>query len=129
MLGRSTGAFILKLTYGYDVATDQHEDPLVQIVEKAMQGFAVASEPGSFIVDYFPLLKYLPWWMPGGAFKWIARSMRADLDRLYDVPFEFVTNQMVAVYLLSFKAHIDAFRSIFTGCRYRPPIVHIILPE
>lgn len=74
---------------------DQHEDPLVQIVEKAMQGFALASEPGSFFVDYFPALKHVPRWMPGASFKRIAEAMREDLERLYDVPFEFAMEEMV----------------------------------
>ncbi|KAK7685071.1 hypothetical protein QCA50_011908 [Cerrena zonata] len=91
---QSTGAFILKITYGYDVMEDQREDYLVQIVEKAMQGFALASEPGAFFVDYFPILKHVPSWIPGAGFRRVAQVMRGDLQRLYDVPFDFVTKQM-----------------------------------
>lgn len=94
---RSTGALILKLTYGYDVMEDQHEDPLVQIVQKAMQGFALASEPGAFFVDYISILKFIPKWMPGARFKRIAESMRRDLKILYNVPFDFVIKEMVSL--------------------------------
>lgn len=92
---RSTGSLILRLAYGYEVSEDQSEDPLVRIAEEAMQGFARASEPGAFLVDIFPILKYLPEWAPGAGFKAVARSMRADLERLYDVPFGFVQDQIV----------------------------------
>ncbi|CAL1708515.1 unnamed protein product [Somion occarium] len=91
---QSTGAVILQLAYGYKVIKDQDEDPLVKIVEKAMQGFAKASEPGAFLVDYFPILKYIPDWTPGASFKRVAKLMRHDLKKLYDVPFDFVKRSM-----------------------------------
>lgn len=94
-LPRSTGALILRLTFGYDVADDQKEDPLVNIVETAMQGFARASEPGAFLVDTFPMLKYIPQWFPGAGFQREAAQMRHDLEELYDVPYHFVKSQMV----------------------------------
>ncbi|KAI0360360.1 cytochrome P450 [Trametes cingulata] len=101
----STGALILRLAYGYEVAPasapskDEHHtvDPLVQIVEIAMQGFAKASEPGAFLVDSFPLLRYVPeCLLPGGGFKAVARRMRKELDEMYDRPFGYVKAQMEA---------------------------------
>ncbi|KAH9930522.1 cytochrome P450 [Epithele typhae] len=95
----STGALILRLAYGYVVARDQAEDPLVHVVEVAMQGFAGASEPGAFLVDYFPALRRVPEWLlriPRGErnFKAVARRMRQELDEMYDLPFAFVKGQM-----------------------------------
>ena len=95
---------ILRLAYGYEVARDSthpsaHEvDPLVRIVEVAMQGFARASEPGAFLVDNFPALRYVPEWilrLGGSNFKATARQMRKELDEMYDLPFAFVKKQMV----------------------------------
>jgi len=43
---------------------------------------------------YLPV-KYVPKWLPGASFKRIAASMRKELDTLYDVPFDFVKNEMV----------------------------------
>ncbi|KAI0777348.1 cytochrome P450 [Trametes elegans] len=91
----STGALILRLAYGYEVAQDQDHDHLVKVVEIAMQGFAKASEPGAFLVDNFPLLRYVPeWFMPSRGFKAVARRMRRELDEMYDLPFGFVKKQM-----------------------------------
>lgn len=79
-----------------------------------MDGFARASEPGAFWVDSFPLcecfgpsiailplcsitvplVKYVPAWFPGASFQRVARSMRQDLERLYDVPFNYVKQQL-----------------------------------
>ena len=68
---------------------------MVNIAERAMQGFARASEPGAFLVDTIPVLKYLPRWFPGARFQLEATSMRKDLEQLYDVPFDFVKSAMV----------------------------------
>ncbi|KAK7439861.1 hypothetical protein VKT23_017431 [Stygiomarasmius scandens] len=89
----STSSTILLLSYGYP---SHNGDPLhlVKIAEDAMAGFARASEPGRWWVDSFPALKYVPKWLPGASFKRIAASMREELDILYDVPFDFVKNEM-----------------------------------
>ncbi|KAK0482393.1 cytochrome P450 [Armillaria novae-zelandiae] len=84
-----TSSTILLLMYGYP---SHIGDPLrlVKIAEDAMLGFARASEPGRWWVDNFPMLKHVPSWFPGASFQRTAKSMRRDLDELYDVPFNFV---------------------------------------
>lgn len=48
-----------------------------------------------FKVNLFPILKYVPEWMPGGGFKQFARRGR-ELHRLtMDVPFEWVKSEIV----------------------------------
>ncbi|KLO13999.1 cytochrome P450 [Schizopora paradoxa] len=89
---QSTGATILMISYGYKVAPA--DDPYVRIAEEAMLGFAKASEPGAFLVDRFQFLKYMPSWFPGANFQRVAKAMRSDLERLYDVPFNFVMDEM-----------------------------------
>ncbi|ESK96274.1 cytochrome p450 [Moniliophthora roreri MCA 2997] len=51
-------------------------------------------------------VKHVPAWFPGGYFKRIAAKMREDLDRLYDVPYDYAKREMskgissfVSVYL------------------------------
>ncbi|KAM5541771.1 hypothetical protein V8D89_004500 [Ganoderma adspersum] len=98
----STGALILRLAYGYEVASCADagagdSDALVRAVEVAMHGFAKASEPGAFLVDNFPALRYVPEWilrLGGSNFKAVARQMRKELDEMYDLPFAFVKNKM-----------------------------------
>jgi len=57
MLSETSGS-MLQMLYGYSVTSS---DPLhlVKIVEDAMNGFSVASEPGKWWVDSFPLCAYL----------------------------------------------------------------------
>ncbi|KAG7446997.1 uncharacterized protein BT62DRAFT_96576 [Guyanagaster necrorhizus] len=88
-----TSSTILLLMYGYP---SRIGDPLhlVKIAEDAMLGFARASEPGRWWVDSFTMLKHVPPWFPGASFQRTAKSMRRDLDELYDVPFNFVKTEM-----------------------------------
>lgn len=44
------------MTYGYPI--QDHNDPFIDIVDKATEQFAVASMPGAFLVDTFPWRKY-----------------------------------------------------------------------
>ena len=62
-----------------------------------MHGFSRASEPGAFLVDTLPWLKYIPSWVPGASFQVEARRMWEERERLYDVPYDFVKGQMVSV--------------------------------
>lgn len=89
-----TGALILYLTYGYEVDEDGFKDPLVNIAEEAMLGFARASDPGAYLVDTMPWLKYIPEWFPGASFKQDVKAMRQARERLYDVPYNFVQKAM-----------------------------------
>ncbi|KAK7047907.1 hypothetical protein VNI00_006235 [Paramarasmius palmivorus] len=86
----SPSSTILLLSYGYSTHMG---DPLhlVKIAEEAMSGFALASEPGRWWVDSFPILKHVP----GASFKRTAAKMRQDLDKLYDVPYEYVKRKLV----------------------------------
>ncbi|KAL0570132.1 hypothetical protein V5O48_011837 [Marasmius crinis-equi] len=89
----STSSTILLLSYGYP---SHAGDPLhlVKIAEDAMLGFAQASEPGKWWVDSFPILKRIPSWFPGASFKRVAKAMRDELDKLYDIPYDYVQQEM-----------------------------------
>lgn len=135
---------MLMLAYGY--STRPANDPLVQIAEDAMKGFAKASEPGAFMVDRFPFraprfihsssqpqtliqppVKYVPAWLPGAGFQRVAQAMRADLERLYDVPYAFVRRELVrasrGVVLFAFN------RRICVGHGARRAVVHVEIPR
>lgn len=51
-------------------------------------------------------MRYIPW-LP---FQRVAKDMRADLDRLYDVPFGFVKREMVGDYALYLCTYCDGPR-------------------
>ncbi|KAH8799205.1 cytochrome P450 [Flagelloscypha sp. PMI_526] len=109
-----TSSSILALTYGYSPKDDQDPLSLIKIAEDAMAGFAVASEPGRWWVDSLPALKYIPSWFPGTSFLDAAMRMRRDLERLYNVPYDFVKRSMVSgTCLESFTStNIEAFGNL-----------------
>ena len=45
------------MTYGYNIV--DHNDPFIDIVDKATEQFAIASTPGAFLVDTLPFRKLL----------------------------------------------------------------------
>ncbi|KAF8814856.1 cytochrome P450 [Phlegmacium glaucopus] len=56
-------AIIFRLTYGYQV--QDGEDPFINLTEKSNTNFNAATVPGTYIVDFFPIIKHLPEWLPG----------------------------------------------------------------
>ena len=63
-----TGTIILMISYGYPAK--EHDDPLVCVVEAAVNAFSECLVPGTYLVDMIPLCKSLffflrtPQWMP-----------------------------------------------------------------
>ncbi|KAJ6012917.1 hypothetical protein N7499_012482 [Penicillium canescens] len=50
---RAVSAFILNITYGYNI--EPHgEDPLVRLADHALKQFSVAVFPGAWLVDLIP---------------------------------------------------------------------------
>lgn len=48
------GAIILKVSYDYSII---HEDldPLVDLAERALRTASIAGQPGTWLVDFFPM--------------------------------------------------------------------------
>ncbi|GJJ12868.1 hypothetical protein Clacol_007114 [Clathrus columnatus] len=62
-----SGSVILKVTYGYQTAA--RGDHFLLLAEKVMAAFSEASQPGNWLVDLIPWLRYIPDWTPGATFK------------------------------------------------------------
>ena len=50
---RTVGTVILRIVYGYQV--NQENDPLINLVHKAVATFSKAAAPGAFLVDSIPI--------------------------------------------------------------------------
>ncbi|SJL18718.1 uncharacterized protein ARMOST_22317 [Armillaria ostoyae] len=86
------GSIIMKTIYGYDV--DPNGDHFVELADQALEGIRVIGNVGSVLVDYFPVLKYFPRWMPGAKFISIARAWRKDVEEMIQEPFEYTTESL-----------------------------------
>ena len=83
----------MKITYGIDVK--ESDDPYISIAEEAVNGLAEAGVIGMFWVDMFPLLRYVPSWVPGAGFKKKAARWKAALVGMIEKPFQYVKEQVV----------------------------------
>ncbi|KZT42515.1 cytochrome P450 [Sistotremastrum suecicum HHB10207 ss-3] len=89
-----TGSLILLIAYGYKSAPTG--DPLVEVVNEAMEQFSRASEPGVWLVDLIPWLKHVPTWFPGAQFHHTAAKWRLTLNAMANDPFEMVKQEISA---------------------------------
>lgn len=89
-------SFILRTTYGYSAnsATNNPQDPLVNLIRGVNEVIIKVVVPMSWMVDIFPFLKYLPSFLPGMHFKRYAKEISHHHHKASDVPFSFVKNQM-----------------------------------
>ncbi|KAF9479115.1 cytochrome P450 [Pholiota conissans] len=85
-------ATIMSIAYG--VRVKGPDDPYILNAEAALYGLAEAGIPGTFLVDFVPLLKYVPSWFPGATFKRKADRWNKINKEVYRKPFEYVEEQM-----------------------------------
>ena len=73
--------------------------------EEALSGASEAGIPGAFLVDLFPILKYVPSWFWGAGFKKFKKAARwrKAINAMADKPFRHVQEQLVQVHFL--RAH------------------------
>ncbi|KAF9264397.1 cytochrome P450 [Marasmius fiardii PR-910] len=82
-----SGGIVLEITYGY--RSQDSLDSYVKLVDKAMVGMNEAGV-GKYLVDYFPILKYIP----GANFKRKAEVWAQNSDQLLDLPWEMIKDLM-----------------------------------
>lgn len=81
------GSIIMKIVYGYDIAEDGKDETFTATL-KAVQNLANATLPGSWLVNSFPVLRFLPEWFPGCGFRTFAKETREVVDMIVDGPYE-----------------------------------------
>ncbi|KAF9880651.1 cytochrome p450 oxidoreductase [Colletotrichum karsti] len=89
---REAGSVILKVAYGY-VPEPFKDDYLINMAGRAMDEFAQAAVPGAFLVDIFPILRYLPDWFPATTWKQTAKDWAFTLKTVTEKPYAFVKHQ------------------------------------
>ncbi|TDL20092.1 cytochrome P450 oxidoreductase OrdA-like protein, partial [Rickenella mellea] len=87
------GGIVLKMSHGYTI-NPTGNDPLVDLAEEALTKFSLAAAPGAWLVDFVPVLRYIPDWMPGAGFKLFAEECSKMVKESTDKPHAFVRRQM-----------------------------------
>lgn len=73
---------MLGTTFAHESIADLN-NPLIARVNKATDHQFIAQIQGRFFVDYMPLLKHLPSWLPGMGWKTKTLAWREEVDTLY----------------------------------------------
>ncbi|KAK7052824.1 hypothetical protein VNI00_004143 [Paramarasmius palmivorus] len=94
LLRHMAGSAILSITYGLSIRSADVGDSVIDMAERALESFVTAAVPGTFWVDYLPVLKYIPSWFPGASFKRKAREWAKDVDEMLNMPFDIVKSNL-----------------------------------
>ncbi|KIJ32833.1 hypothetical protein M422DRAFT_265316 [Sphaerobolus stellatus SS14] len=91
-LGCSFAEIIMEVVYGYKVTP--MDDLYIKITERAVTALLEATKPGKFLVDTFPLLQYIPSWVPGAGFKKLAEQWRVATMAMVEDPFDWTKSEI-----------------------------------
>ncbi|KAI0779913.1 cytochrome P450 [Fomes fomentarius] len=91
---RWSAALVFDMAYGHRIAS--LDDPLVTLNERVTEGTVLAGSPGSMLVDFIPILKHYPLWMPGSGWMKQALYVRKILRQSLDIPYETVAQGLRA---------------------------------
>lgn len=89
------GATVMSAVYGME-DTKLKGDPWIQLGEDAVRMAKDVFLSGLHLVDIFPILKYVPAWFPGAAYKRMARRTYHLSMRARDEPADWVRAQIDA---------------------------------
>jgi hypothetical protein len=79
----------------YSINVRPYNDPYIKVVEEAAHCLAQMAVPGAFLVDVFPILKYVPEWFPGAKFQTTAAMMRKHAVTMRNTTFAHSEELMV----------------------------------
>ncbi|KAF9261712.1 cytochrome P450 [Marasmius fiardii PR-910] len=81
----------LELSHGLLVQESGKPDPFINAAVQSIEGLGAAGLFGSYLVDYLPILKYIPSWFPFAGFKRTASKWRQSVDIAGTVPYSVAT--------------------------------------
>ncbi|EPT05741.1 hypothetical protein FOMPIDRAFT_1027275 [Fomitopsis schrenkii] len=92
-LKRYMAAIMLEIGYGHTVSS-LGDDEFIKLVEDGVRKCLSGSGPGATLVDFFPILRYVPAWIPGMEFKRSAATARKAIRDMEAVPYRKVMKEM-----------------------------------
>ncbi|RDB27129.1 O-methylsterigmatocystin oxidoreductase [Hypsizygus marmoreus] len=113
---RNAAAVIMKVTYGYDVKED---DLFIQAAEEASKISGWAMAPGRWLVNYYPILRFVPSFLPGAGWKRQGEAWKERLNILSGVPHAWVKEQMASGH----------YTESFTTRHLRPNGIDMVSPD
>jgi hypothetical protein len=81
----------------YGISCQDIDDQYVQRAVNALQGFNESKTPGRFWIEFMPILKYVPSWVPGASAIKFGNKWRPKVDEMVNIPFDAVKNGTVSI--------------------------------
>lgn len=82
----------MDIVYGVQIAS--MEDKYVQLATESLHVFASSQLEGKYWVNYMPILKYVPAWVPGAEAAKFAARWRPAVEEMVNRPFNEVKRQL-----------------------------------
>ena len=81
------------VTTGIEV--DEEETDYLKIAEDVLALFSAIFVPGKYLVETFPILRFLPEWMPGAQFKRDGKVWTKVVNKLVTIPWKVTGVRLV----------------------------------
>ena len=79
--------------YGMEVT--QMDDYYIHTAEIAANALGTVQVPGKFWVEFMPIFKFIPSWVPGSYFKRYVERFTPEVNKMVDEPFDVVKQNLV----------------------------------
>ncbi|KAF9526653.1 cytochrome P450 [Crepidotus variabilis] len=89
-----SGTIGLSVVYGHEAKFAS--DHFLLLLDECLEYLSceITSGGGIWLVDVFPILRYLPKWLPGAGFKRKAEKWKRRIDAFADEPFQLLKDNM-----------------------------------
>ncbi|KZT12638.1 cytochrome P450 [Laetiporus sulphureus 93-53] len=91
---RYVGAFVLRITYGRTSGSSQDEE-FIKMAAQAVADATGAGNLGAALIDFIPMLRYLPAWMPGAGFQRKALRIKHSIRNAMEIPYKSAKEAVV----------------------------------
>lgn len=89
---RYNGALMMEITYGLPVSSA--DDEFMAFANGTVSALSTIGSAASTLVDFIPMLRHIPTWMPGAGFKRRALEVKDMWAEMTRIPFEKVRSAM-----------------------------------
>ncbi|EPQ52933.1 CyP450 monooxygenase [Gloeophyllum trabeum ATCC 11539] len=93
LIKHASGVTMMSILYG--CKNDGRRDEYVRVADAATESLVIAGNVGQYLVDFVPVLKYVPEWLPGATFRRQAREWRKLCSDLINKPFGDVKQSLI----------------------------------
>ncbi|KAG0694047.1 cytochrome P450 [Suillus ampliporus] len=89
---RNAAAIVLNLAYGWKVT--KNDDYFIGILQEGLAISTILSQPGRWLVEVIPSLRFVPSWFPGAGFQRVAFDIGQKMSRIDTIPFNWAKQQI-----------------------------------